>query len=268
MTPAPHLPPHGPDRRYSDDEVQQLLQRAAELEAEHRASETLHDGPTLQDLEGIAAEAGIDPLLLRRAAEELSGSASGALAPPAGGRPSWFLGGPVTVEYTRTVRGEATGPVLESLIPLIRQATDGRGRCSVATRTLTWVSTPPWAATWAPPEAGWGAAGANLDTLQGSISVRRGSTRIMVQERLGPLAGGIFGGLMGGVGCGVGFGVGFGVGLGVLGSVLFASVFPAAILGGSYHAARTLYASHVSDRQMALTRLMDDLVASVEDGIG
>jgi hypothetical protein len=267
MNPTPHLPPHGPDRRYSDEEVQQLLERAAELEAEHRSSRTPRDGPTLRDLEGIAAEAGIDPALLRRAAEELEGSPAAALAPLARGTPSRFLGAPATVEYVRTVPVEATGPILESLIPLIRHATDGRGQCTVAGRTLTWVSTPPWAATWAPPSSYGGAVNA-METLQGSISVRRGSTRIVIQERLGPLAGGIFGGLMGGLGCGVGFGVGFGVGLGALGSVLFASVFPPAILGGSYLAARAIYGSHVRDRHVALTRLMDDLVATVEDGVG
>jgi len=118
-------------------------------------------------------------------------------------------------------------------------------------RTLTWTSSDPQ----------------RTSILQVSVSVRRGETRIVVQERFGNLAGALFGGIMGGVGGGVGMGVGMGVGLGALGSVLFASLFPPAVIGGSYLLARSLFRRTVQRRMRDLKGLMDDLVATVEDGM-
>ncbi|MYI07640.1 MAG: hypothetical protein F4059_10075 [Gemmatimonadetes bacterium] len=61
--------PAGP-RRYGDDEVRQLLERASEL---HRAAERENpaDGITLADLEEAAAEAGIPSTFVRQAAATL-----------------------------------------------------------------------------------------------------------------------------------------------------------------------------------------------------
>ena len=52
-----------------------------------------------------------------------------------------------------------------------------------------------------------------------------------------------------------------------MGSALFASVFPPAVLGGCYLVARAIYKSAVRERKVALLRLVDDLAATVEDGI-
>jgi predicted lipid-binding transport protein (Tim44 family) len=101
--------------------------------------------------------------------------------------------------------------------------------------------------------------------LQVAVRVARGETRLVVVERYGNLAGGLFGGLIGGVGGGVGFGVGMGVGIGALGSALFATVFPIVALTGSYLIARTAFRSTVQGRMRVLARLMDDMVAVVED---
>lgn len=59
------------DRTYSEKEVAVLLERAAELQvqAARRADHRL--GLTLDELESIASEAGLDPSLLRQAANEL-----------------------------------------------------------------------------------------------------------------------------------------------------------------------------------------------------
>lgn len=61
------------DHLYSEEEVARLIRRAVELETERRKQGETGDkaGLTIQDLEKIAADSGIDPELMRRAAEEL-----------------------------------------------------------------------------------------------------------------------------------------------------------------------------------------------------
>jgi len=61
------------NRVYSEEEVAKLIRRAVELESSHSGSAQNSDqkGLTMQDLEKIAADAGIDPELMHRAAEEL-----------------------------------------------------------------------------------------------------------------------------------------------------------------------------------------------------
>lgn len=60
-------------RVYSEQEVARLIRRAVELESERTRSGGTgpEDGLTIHDLEKIAADSGIDPELMHRAAEEL-----------------------------------------------------------------------------------------------------------------------------------------------------------------------------------------------------
>jgi hypothetical protein len=60
-------------RVYSEQEVARLIRRAVELETERTKSGGAgsEEGLTIQDLEKIAAESGIDPELMHKAAEEL-----------------------------------------------------------------------------------------------------------------------------------------------------------------------------------------------------
>jgi len=61
------------DKIYSEQEVASLIRRAVELESERgRTGQSgTREGLTIHDLEKIAADAGIDPELMREAAEEL-----------------------------------------------------------------------------------------------------------------------------------------------------------------------------------------------------
>jgi hypothetical protein len=236
-------------RRYTDEEVRRLLKRASELESQGPALPAPSEGPTLSDLEAIASEAGISPVAIRQAARELEATAEPGSLPA--NVSSGFLGAPLSVEWERVVEGEVPDSVLESLIPALQRAADGMGQPSLLGHTLTWQSTDAQKAR----------------ILQVTVNVARGRTRLHLEERYGNLAGGLFGGIMGGVGGGVGLGVGVGVGVGALGSVLFATLFPAAVLGGSYLLARSIYSSFVHGRRKVLNRLMDDMVATVEDGV-
>lgn len=65
-----------PKRIYSEKEVAQLIRRAVELESDRTGSDSSgsNKGLTIEDLEKIAADSGIDPELMSQAAEELENS--------------------------------------------------------------------------------------------------------------------------------------------------------------------------------------------------
>ena len=243
-------PPSGSQRRYTDDEVKRLLKRASELESQRPGLPAKADGPTLDEIESIASEAGIHPALIRQAAMELDSPSSFPVSRPA--LSSGLLGAPMVFELERTVPGEVEPAVLERMIAPLQRAADGMGHPSLLGRTLSWQSTD-----------------ANKSrTLQVTVNIGRGETRLSIEERYGNLAGGLFGGIVGGGGMGLGLGVGFGVGLGALGSALFATLFPLGILGGAFALARGIFRSVVNGRARTLTKLMNELVAVAEDGLG
>jgi hypothetical protein len=229
-----------PPRRYSDQEVKRLLDRATELQQDQGGSE----GLTLAELEEIALEAGIDPQLLRRAATELE--SRGDELPS---RWRGVIGADPTILLERTVPAELSAPGLESIVVEIQQAAGVLGQPSLVGNTLTWRTRTP----------------NNTRSLQIVVASRKGETYIRVEEELNQLAGALFGGLMGGVGCGVGFGMGMGIGFGVLGSTLFAFTFPAGVIAASYLAARTAFSTTASSRRRALRDLIQRLSDAVTE---
>lgn len=236
--------PSLPTRRFSDEEVGHLLERASELQLREGASADPARGLTLRELEEIAAEAGIDPELLRRAASEFD--AGRGRAPTTIDR---VLGAAPTILYERRVPGQLSPEGLETIVAEIQSAAGVLGQPSLVGGTLTWRSETP----------------NNTRSLQIVVGSRAGETHIRIEEHLNQLAGGLFGGLMGGVGCGVGFGVGFGVGLGALGSVVFATVFPPTVIAASYIVARTSFATIARQRRAVLGGLAQRLSDAVMD---
>ena len=230
-------------RRYGDKEVGLILKRAAELQSQEPAS-AAGGGLSLRELEEIAAEAGIDPGSLRRAAAELD-AGKAAMHDEAAAR---FLGGPPTIRYGRTLHGELSTESLEKLVVPIQRAAESHGQAGVLGGTLTWQSK----------------SSDEMRSLQVTVASRNGRTRINIEERLAGLAGGIFGGIMGGGGVGVGVGVGLGVGIGALGSALFSVAFPIGALGGAYWLSRSIFGSVVRRRQRVLRELLDQLTDEVE----
>ena len=236
--------PTEPRRRYGDREIGLILERAAELQRQEPASTAEGSGLTLTELEDIAAEAGIDPQHLRRAAEELETSGA-ALAREGMAR---VLGAPPTIKLERSLKGELPESEFERLVPEIQAAADSHGQASLLGHTLTWRSSTPQ----------------NERSLLVTVTARDGRTRISIEEKLHGLAGGLFGGILGGVGGGVGLGVGIGVGVGALGSAAFAIAFPAVVIGGSYALARTIFSSTARARHRKLRNLQERLTEHVE----
>lgn len=234
-----------PARRYTEEEIERILARASELDAEAPPSSREAGGMTLVELEQIGAEAGLRPELLRKAARELDDG-----TPPSNSGTKALLGAPSAIRYEREVDGELATGRLEGLIPLIRRAADGNGHPAVVGNTLSWESSDSQ----------------DLRHLGITVTSVGGRTRIWIEERLGRLAGSLFGGIVGGFGGGVGFGVGMGVGFGALGSGVFGVTFSLALLIGSYLVARGIFRGRFEDRRRTLERLMEGIVAEVGQG--
>jgi hypothetical protein len=166
-----------PPRQYGAEEVQEILQRTASLERKKQL-----ERPTLglDEIEAIAKEAGLDPALVRRAAQEFE-QKSGEKS--AGSR---FVGAPLRQVFEREVDGEVSAAMHEQLANDIKTTLGARammGQVSSVGRIITWTAIARKG------------GGAEL-----SIFPRDGKTIIRIEVNYSQVAGGIFGGLMGGLG--------------------------------------------------------------------
>ncbi|NIN71902.1 MAG: hypothetical protein GTO46_08230 [Gemmatimonadetes bacterium] len=118
-------------RRYGEEEVGLILKRAAELQRQEPAGSGEGGGLTLAELEEIAAEAGIDPRHLQRAAQEVD-----SLAVPLHGEGAdRLIGAPLVLKFERSLPGELPEDRFESLLPNIQDAVEGYGQPSLLGRT-------------------------------------------------------------------------------------------------------------------------------------
>jgi hypothetical protein len=95
-----------------------------------------------------------------------------------------------------------------------------------------------------------------------SISAAGGRTHIRVEERMAPLAGGIFGGIVGGAGGGIG-GSSLGVTLGAFHSPLLALLVTGGTVVCAYATARTIFSRTVWRRAAELESLVATLAAQI-----
>jgi hypothetical protein len=120
------------DRRFSDEEFALILRKAAELQTSPTALRR-SGGLTLEDMKSIAAEAGLDPELVERAA---------GLVPRAP-RESTFerlAGGPVKYRLEHTVPVELTDERIAALASAIRGAAEHHGTLDTNVAGLEWTS--------------------------------------------------------------------------------------------------------------------------------
>jgi uncharacterized membrane protein len=234
----------GPRRRYSGDEVQDIVKRASEMEA---TSPTASGAMTIGGVEALAAEVGIAPETVRAA---MQAGASGAAVRPA--RHNRVIGGPTKILFERVVDGELPETEYAALVEEIRRHLGQVGMVSQLGRSFSWSSS-----------RGHSSRG----DVEVAVSVRGGRTRIAVQESLGPLAGAVFGGIGGGMGGG-GMGPIMGIlagGLHVHGAMI-ALVVPL-WLATTFVTARTVYSRMSRRRERVLEHLADRLAATVRDSV-
>ena len=107
------------DRRYSDDEVDEIFARASETEQQTRRQLPASEGLTLGELQRIGQEAGITPDAVAQAARSLD-------QPRQPDTPA-FLGIPVGAARTVRLERRLTDDEWERLVVDLRETFDARG---------------------------------------------------------------------------------------------------------------------------------------------
>ena len=236
-------------RRYNEDEVQELVRRAAELDATHA---TTGGAMTIGGVQRLAEEALIPSERVREAARAMEARRADPVPALADGTPDspgqraarFWLGAPTYLLFERVVTGEVPDVEFPALVEVMRAEMGQLGQGGQLGRSFSWATVR-------------GSAGGGRD-VQILVSVRGGTTRIQVRENLGALAGGIMGGFGGGVGGG-GLGPILGGIAGGLHSPLAALIALPFWFGTVYAGARSIYFYSVKRRRLQLARLTDQL---------
>ncbi len=236
-------------RRYNEKEVALIIKHASELQEADAPGESSAE-MSLEELEQIARETGLDPALIRRAASDLDTRVTDR-------KPSRFLGAPSTLRLERTIDGEVSPDEYETLVLEIQRAIGGMGSASTLGRTLQWTS------------AGTGRRRLTGRLVQVTLTPRNGRTTIRIEEPVSQVARALFAASMGGFGMGlmplVAVGAGT-LGTSVAGPAAAASAAVAggaAFLGATYMFARTIFRRVVSSRGETLQTLMSRLAEHV-----
>jgi hypothetical protein len=221
------------ERRYGDREVRLILKSATELQRRATDDGPGPDGMSLAELEQVASEAGIDPVLVRRAAAQLD-------APRSTDQPNRFLGAPTEVIVERTIDVALDPGMFDEMLDVVRASTRQVGEVSTVGRQFGWKG--------------------RLDGAKSDVSISAGESRTTLRVRvaLDEVALGHFmikGMMAGGAG-------------GLLGATLLASVAGAvapfaflAIAGGAYTWARRGFGRSAGDYRRRAIDLVDALAA-------
>jgi hypothetical protein len=122
------------ERIYSDKEASELLRRAAELQDSVAEGGMPRTGLTRAQVEQIAAEVGIEARFVREAMAEASAQRPNAASE------SRLFGGPLALESTRIVPGEATEAQWEAIVREVRRIIGDSGRRDRLGRAWEWTS--------------------------------------------------------------------------------------------------------------------------------
>jgi hypothetical protein len=231
------LPAPLPSRRFNESDTDAILRRAAELASGAEGTPTQR-GLTIEEMEALAGEAGLDPALVQRAAREV-GLKQGQRASP-------WAGAPLRVMIERQCEGELSEEIWESMVGEIQRTLGGVGFASRVGRTRTWTVS----------EVGSRNRAGRVVSI--TATVQHGRTVLRADETLTHLAGAMFGGIVGGVGGG-GTGVWIGIGMGLLHSPVAAAGMVLTAVAGAYGLARLLYRRTVRKRTEELSDLLQRL---------
>ncbi|MGD2135878.1 MAG: serine/threonine-protein kinase [Gemmatimonadales bacterium] len=235
----------GRRQQYSDAEVKQIIKHAAQMQAEHPTEE---GALSVGGMERVAAEVGIPPDRVRDAARDVAPRSPRTPAPRS--EWSWFLGRPSKIQIERVVDREVTPDDFGAIIDEVRRTVGNVGHVSTLGGSLAWSAMT----------SGQGAG----RSVQLSITPRRGTTRIYLEEQLANVAGGLFGGIMGGGG-GAGLGISFPLAIETLHMPALAALFGVIAVSGSWGIARSIFVSVANRRRAELEALADRLVEQLAE---
>jgi hypothetical protein len=222
-----------PARRFTETDTDAILRRTAELASGADAVPGSR-GLTIDEMESLATEAGLDPELVRRAAREISLRDAQ--------RPTPGLGAPRRVLLERILPGELSEGVWEAMVGEIQRSLGSMGSPASVGRTRMWSV----------------GGGRGLRAISITTSMQGENTILRAEESLQRVAGGLFGGLIGGLGGGT-TGIWVGIGLEVLHSPAAAVGLVMASLTSTYLLARTIFAWVARRRAVELDQLLDRL---------
>ena len=231
----------GEKPRYSDRQVASIVARAVELDAAPTQSGAL----SLGGIQQIAADVGIPPEHVERAARELARPASRVP------EPHWFTGSANRIVVERMVDGEVNEAEYPTVVDEIRITVGTQGQSSTLGRALAWRTV-------------FNQTQAGSRAVSVSISPGGGRTRILIDESLTPLAGGLFGGFMGGFGGGGGAML-FGLSMATLHNPLVGLILLGSAVGGSFLGARGIFRRSSTKRRRELEQLADRLAGHIAD---
>ncbi|EDM77462.1 hypothetical protein PPSIR1_24799 [Plesiocystis pacifica SIR-1] len=227
--------------RYDADQVGLILERAAELQAAKGSA--ISRRMSIDEVEAIASEAGIDAALVRQAAGEL------ARPKPEAQTHNAFIGGPSALRFERRLEGEVSEACFDEIAHEIHLTLDEPGTVTRSSRSLAWRTNV--------------ASNTPGRRISVSVSTGRGETSIRVDEQLQTLIGSMFGGILGGVGGG-------GMGLIVLPAMWNPALIPVFMvgwMGASYALARGLFRRQSRRRAEALQAVFERIVTLCEDDL-
>lgn len=220
-------------QRFTEEEVHQVLRRAAELQRRSPALPADVSALSLAELEQIATDSGIGVEQIHRAIVELDAQRSK--------RGSLFLGAPPHVHLGRFIDREIPNQEFERLVPEIARSLAQTGQVTVLGSTLT-----------------WSAPNTSSGPVEVTVSHVEAGTRISLDARFGGLVGATYGGIGGGLGTGLGAPLAGAIGQLSHSGAVAAGVFAGA-LGCALLAARLVYSAIVRRRVRALEQLVDRL---------
>ena len=126
-----------PRRRYSENEVREIVRRASEIEA---SNPTAGGAMTVGGVEALAAEVGIAPETVREAAQSLRASGPALPVPHQPFRNNVWIGGPTRLACERVVEGEVPDSEFPTLVEEIRRVLNHPGQVSQLGRSFSWTS--------------------------------------------------------------------------------------------------------------------------------
>lgn len=233
------LPAPLPSRRFNESDTDAILRRAAELASGAEQTPTQR-GLTIDEMEALAGEAGLDPALVQRAAHEVTLKQAESASP--------WVGAPRRIVLERQFEDEFTEEVWEGMVGETQRTLGGMGFASQVGRTRTWTVSH-----------GGGSRGRGSRVVTVTASVHQGKTVVRVDESLSQLAGAMFGGIVGGVGGGS-TGLWLGIGMGLLHSPVAAVALVLGGVAGAYGLARALFGRVFRKRSEELGDLLNRLV--------
>ena len=229
-----------PRPKYSAQQVEDIVKRAAELEA---TTPTQSGAMTIGGVEALAREVGIPTEMVREAAAVVRrGPATPVMPSEAPPRNRW-LNGPTRIAFERIVDGELPDSEYPTLVDEIRYVLKNGGQVSQLGRSFSWSPSRSQSLH---------------RELEVVVTVRGGKTRITVFENLNSVAGAVFGGIGGGMGGG-GMGPVVGITVGALNAPLALIFLVPVWLTGTYLLARTVYHRATEKRTKELENLVDRL---------